>query len=81
MPIPHGHAVAARDPRTVLGNRSARMLIAQPHLVVGASFDPLELEADRVAADVVRTMAAGPTPDRIDRDCGAGCSCTDPAPR
>jgi hypothetical protein len=79
VPIPHGHAVAARDPRTVLGNRSARMLIAQPHLVVGASFDPLEVEADRVAADVVRTMAAGPTPDRIDRDGGAGPDGSGPA--
>ena len=73
-PVPHGRAAATRDPRTVLGNRSARMLLAQPNLVVGASFDPLELEADRVAADVVRTMAAGPAPDRADHDCGVGCS-------
>ena len=69
-----------RDPRAVLGNRSARVLLAQPNLVVGASFDPLEVEADRVAADVVRTMASGPAPNRVDHACGEGCSLHGPRP-
>src|SRR4051794_38604194 len=78
-PAPHDHA-PTRDPRTVLGNRSARMLLAQPKLVVGASFDPLEVEADRVAADVVRTMASGPSPDRAHHECEPGCSLHGPGP-
>jgi Domain of unknown function (DUF4157) len=79
-PVPHEHVAAARDPRAVLGNRSARVLLAQPSLVVGASFDPLEVEADRVAADVVRTMASGPAPDRVEHACGEGCSVHGPGP-
>jgi hypothetical protein len=74
VPVPHDHRAATRDPRKVLGNRSTRVLLAQPKLVVGASFDPLEVEADRVAAEVVRTLASGPAPDRVDHECGTGCS-------
>ncbi len=79
-PVPHEHVAETRDPRAVLGNRSARVLLAQPNLVVGASFDPLEVEADRVAADVVRTMASGPAPNRVDHPCGEGCSLHGPRP-
>ena len=50
------------------------MLVAQPKLVVGASFDPLEVEADRVAADVVRAMAAQPAPTRDGHGCGPACA-------
>lgn len=74
VPVPSDHAAATADPRTVLGNRATRMLIGQPKLVVGASADPLEVEADRVAADVVRAIAAGPTTGPATHDCGAGCS-------
>lgn len=55
-------AVNTADAQSVLGNRSARMLLAQPKLTVGTTYDPLEIEADRVAADVVRTISAGPVP-------------------
>ena len=47
------------DERAVLGNRSTRVLLTQPKLVVGATTDPLEIEADRVATAVVRAMASG----------------------
>ncbi len=69
----HEH-VAPSDPRTVLGNRAARMLLVQPKLVVGASNDALEIEADRVAAEVVRTIAAGPIAGQTDHECGDGCA-------
>ncbi|MET0324058.1 MAG: DUF4157 domain-containing protein [Ilumatobacteraceae bacterium] len=69
--VSHERSTEARDPRTVLGNRSVRTLLAQRRLAVGSSSDPLEVEADRVAADVVRTLAVGPAPDH---ECGQGCS-------
>jgi hypothetical protein len=73
--VQHDHAVAKRDPRTVLGNRSARTLLAQTKLTVGASFDPLEIEADRVAAEVVRTLTTQPAPEQADHQCsGPACS-------
>lgn len=69
---PQDHA-PAQDPRSVLGNRSTRLLLVQPKLVVGASADPLEVEADRVAAHVVRAMAAAPA-SATDHECGDGCA-------
>src|SRR4051794_22126449 len=76
----HGGAVAQRrhdpatpDPQAVLGNRAARMLLLQPKLIVGASNDALEIEADRVAAEVVRSITAGPAPAQADHECGDGC--------
>src|SRR5262245_53600910 len=75
LPVRHDHVPAGRDPRAVLGNRATRALLAQAKLTVGASFDPLEIEADRVAAEVVRTLAEHPAPDQADHDCsGLGCS-------
>jgi hypothetical protein len=75
---PHRHAPATSDPRTVLGNR---VLLAQPKLMVGSSSDPLEVEADRIAADVVRTLAAGPAPAGAGHECGAGCAVHAPVAR
>src|SRR5262245_1239128 len=76
LPPVRGDRVSAeRDPRTVLGNRSTRTLLAQAKLTVGASCDPLEIEADRVAADVVRSLVRHAVPDPAEHDCrGPECS-------
>lgn len=54
---------------------SARALTIQPKLVVGAVDDPLEQEADRAAAQVMRMQTPGikgaATPQRISRQCAA----------
>lgn len=62
-----------RDPRVVLGNRSSRVLLAQRKLTVGASHDPLEVEADEVAANVARALETHATPDESGHDCGPAC--------
>ena len=66
--------VATHDARVVLGNRSTRMLLLQPKLTVGASYDPLEIEADRIATDVVRAMRSTATTAAADHECGDGCA-------
>jgi hypothetical protein len=74
--VHHDRLPAKRDPRTVLGNRASRMLLAQAKLTVGASFDSLEIEADRVASEVVRTLTAGQAASgQVDHECsGPECS-------
>jgi hypothetical protein len=61
--------------RSLPALRSARREIVQRKLVIGASNDPLELEADRVADQVVKSGDAAPhighTSDRSAREAQA----------
>lgn len=54
-----------------IGNRGLGQVLAkaQLKLAVGHSADPAEVEADRVAAQVVSSLGGGHTPS-----CGSGCS-------